>query len=749
MCGFAGIISFSGPLDRGASALLGAMGQQIHHRGPDDEQILIKDQVGIVFKRLSIVDLGGGYQPFSNEDASVFLVTNGEIYNHHELRKLLRQPHTFQGDSDCEVLLHLYEEQGMDMLAQVNGMFSFLLYDARKQQVFFGRDRLGIKPLYYAPTATGMLVASEMKALWVHPDCPTEIDWMAYWSNSGFNFNPQIPSFFQGIEHLKGGAYMQVDLQAKKYDTHTYWSGMALSQQEREPDTRTLGEISEEYVGLLEDAVKIRLMSDVELGCFLSGGIDSVSVAAFASQEQSFHTFSVLSQSTFSNGDAEMAHLSSKNLGLPNHQVKYPHHGLPITPSDWKHILWHCEMPRCEVEQLYKFYLHRYAKQNRPGLKVILLGQGSDEFNGGYSMHMAGYHGRPRGMEANWDTFEKCLRNHEKENLVRHAPHSALHFASTVHNTQFLKHSGSDLPFAQHPFQFYWWRSFYSLQTYNLWHEDRTSMANNMESRVPFLDHRLVEFSLKMPPDRYRELFWDKQILRKGMESRVGDILAQRKKGLFYHGKDERYSNRMMFQIFAQDNFRLLQEAVEESPKLQEVLDRDAIYRGFQAIANDPEHSKINSLLPILNMGLLQGMAERASVQSFLSVDDSPLKLTEDTPLQEYEIADWETQLESLRVELALSERTINTNNVLRFSNHVYLLKSHHQEGVWKIEIDSELTYLLEEEEMPHWIRFLQEVDGERTIAELLTATGLSMGQVRKSMEEALDYKVLQLSLDE
>ncbi|MEL6535159.1 MAG: asparagine synthase (glutamine-hydrolyzing) [Bacteroidota bacterium] len=745
MCGFASIISLTDPLSKTVEPLLGVMGQQIHHRGPDDEQILVKDRVGIVFKRLSIVDLGGGYQPFANEDGTIHLVTNGEIYNHQELRKLLREPHTFQGSSDCEVLLHLYEEQGMDMLEHVNGMFSFLLYDSRTQRVVFGRDRLGIKPLFYAPTANGILVASEMKALWVHPDCPTELDWLAYWENRGFNFNTQVPSYFKGITCVPAGSFVEVDINRREHQTKTYWSGLDKSLQEQEPDTRPLEEISEEYVGLLQDAVKIRLMADVELGCFLSGGIDSVAVAAFAGREQSFPTFSVLSQSTFSNGDAKMAHRAAQELSLPNYQVQYPHHGLPITPADWKHILWHCEMPQCEVEQLYKYYLHRYAKQAQPDMKVILLGQGSDEFNGGYSPYMAEYHGGTRGLPIDWNTFELCLRNHEKENLVRHASHPALHFASTVHNTPFLKDAGSFLPFSKQPFHFYWWRSLYSLQAYNLWHEDRTSMANHMESRVPFLDHRLVEFTLKMPPQRYHELFWDKQILRRGMQAEVGDLLAQREKVLFYHGKDERYSNRMMFQLFAQDNFRLLQEAVEGSPKLADVLDRDTIYRGFQNIAQDPEHSKITSLLPILNMGLLQSMAERASDQPFPTVDDSPLKLTRESPLQEYEVADWQAQEEDIRVALALSQREIHAESVLRFSNEVYLLKSHSQPGIWKIEVDSELAYYLEEDELPDWIRFLQEVDGVRSIAELLSVTDLTMGQVRKSMEEALDYKVLEI----
>ena len=388
MCGLAGILKKNGEISPEIEPILRTMGNQIAYRGPDDEQIFINDSFGGVFRRLSIVDVAGGRQPLFNEDGSLMLMVNGEIYNHHDLKSRLKEPHQFRTQSDCEIILHLYEEKGEDFLSDLNGMFALVLWDKKKQRLILARDRLGIKPLYYTESNQRLLFGSEIKALLAYPDCPREFDWVEALSHQHQRMSPDnsLPSFFKDINYLPAGSLLIADVPANNITVKRYWHLTPLSDEEYALDTRTEQEMIAGYGELLADSVKLRLMADVEVGLFLSGGIDSVSVAALASPHQKLHTFSVLSQSTFQNGDARAGHIAAKYLGMPNHQLLYSWHDNPFTPEHWKALLWLCETPLCNAEHLYKYHLHRYAKNLRPALKVILLGQGSDEFNGGYSV---------------------------------------------------------------------------------------------------------------------------------------------------------------------------------------------------------------------------------------------------------------------------------------------------------------------------------------------------------------------------
>ena len=325
MCGFAGVLKREGIMGQEIEPILRAMGQQIAHRGPDDKQLYCDEAVGLTFHRLSIVDVQQGRQPLENEDGSLVLVVNGEIYNHQALKSQLKSAHHFGSQSDCEVILHLYEEMGLDFLKHLNGMFALLLWDKRAKILIAARDRLGIKPLYYTISKERILFGSEIKALFAYPDCPRVFDWKQALSDS--LYTPYsiagLTSFFEGIEYLPGGSFLMVDLASDNITVQPYWQLAPLSEEAYAADQRTEEQIIEGYRELLADAVKMRLMADVEVGLFLSGGIDSVSVAAFAAQELPLQTFSVLSQSTFQNGDARAGHLAAQHFGLPNHQVLF------------------------------------------------------------------------------------------------------------------------------------------------------------------------------------------------------------------------------------------------------------------------------------------------------------------------------------------------------------------------------------------------------------------------------------------
>lgn len=388
MCGIAGIVHLDGsPFDPGVDGeRLAGMAGAMHHRGPDERSVMSWRNVGMAFNRLSIVDLANGRQPFDTPDARVSAVVNGEIYNHGELRRAF-EPGSFRSGSDCEVLPRLYQARGRAMFDEVNGMFAMALLDRERRCLWLARDRLGIKPMFYCRTGDGrsLLFASELKGLFAHPGAPRDFDWEAALGRQRTLDlrGRQLPSYFRGIERVPAGSVVEVDLAGGGWETFSYW-GVEVAGRDGESGDGREADFVEEYGALLADSVVKRTMGDVPFGVFLSGGIDSAAVTAFAAGAgKDFPTFSTMSRSTIGNGDAESAAAVAGHLGLANRQVFFDCERSGIGPEDWRRILWHCEMFDVGREQLYKYSLHQFAKAEYPELKIILLGQGSDEFAGG------------------------------------------------------------------------------------------------------------------------------------------------------------------------------------------------------------------------------------------------------------------------------------------------------------------------------------------------------------------------------
>ncbi len=307
-------------------------------------------------------------------------------------------------------------------------------------------------------------------------------------------------------------------------------------------------------------------MADVPCGVFLSGGIDSVAVAYFASKHETLHTFSVLSQSTLTNGDAPTAHAAAKAFGLPNHMVLFDWRTLDVSPSLWRTILWKVETPIAGAEQFYKYLLHTHARERVPGLKVMLLGSGSDEFNGGYSKAVFN-----SVKDPSWHTFELTLEAYERESLLQQS--GAWNAYANVRIGEHPLISQDFLAQLAHQRRYetpwYGYRDMYRrlMQMYQLWHEDRTSAANGIEARVPFLDHRLVELTYGVPAALHQDLFWDKTILREALAGSISDQFCQRPKTPFFVGEDLRYTRRLLYNLLCADGQALLEEAIDEGAR--------------------------------------------------------------------------------------------------------------------------------------------------------------------------------------
>lgn len=744
MCGFAGIVELGGrdvgPKDQ---RHLAAMGRAIAYRGPDDDAILRSGPFGVAFRRLSIVDVEGGQQPFVADDGDLVVVANGEIYNHAALRKTLRGKPRFASDSDCEVILHLYRERGLALLDELVGMYAFAIWDRKKKRVVLARDRFGIKPLFYA-TPEGplgrLLFGSEVKAVLAHPACPRAFDWDAALADPWLAEEPASswadpPSYFRGVEHLPAGHVVEIDLRKGTVARRRYWAPPIGAKGAAADRARADAQWIEGYRERLAEAVDLCLMSDVEVGVFLSGGVDSAIVSALAARRGPLHTFTVLGASTLGNGDAAAAHALAQQLDVPNHQVVFDWRRERFTPEHWLQLLWLCETPYAGPEQLYKFHLHRYAKEARPELKVILTGQGSDEWNGGYSTLFSSKPG------PGWAGFVDATARMLDAGLVRAGapllgPWQA-RFQTPVFTEGFLRARAAGAPPAD-PYASYLWSKFRDLQVYNLWHEDRTAAGNGIESRVPFLDHRLVEWVLRVPEARHDALLWDKKILREAVKPLLPRGFAKREKVPFFHGRDVRDTHRMMMGILGAKRGALLEEAFGSFGGAAEVLAPHALRGILDEAAQDPEANDATMVLRLTNMALLDRLARQQDV------DGAP---SERIPtLRAEPIEDWEAAAPGLAVRFA-AHAPVGPKSVLAFQDGVSMVRTDTASSAreWTVVIGDRMAFELDPAEVGPWIEVLRLIDGETPLAKLLARANVHEADIRKHVEEALAFDVIRI----
>ena len=381
MCGIAGIID-PGMSSAEIRSALQRMADAIWHRGPDEGGYLVRDGVGLAIRRLSIIDVAGGHQPLGNEDGQVQVVLNGEIYNYLDLRsELAGRGHIFRTSSDTEVIAHLYEERGTDCLTALRGMFGVAVWAQRTQRLLLGRDRLGKKPLFYAQQGARLVFGSEIKAILAavpelaDPDPEAVVPYFRH----GFISEPR--TMFRGIRKLPAAHWLTY--QNGAVTTGRYWH---LNFQESDRASRPVGEIVEELDALLAESVGIRLMSEVPLGVFLSGGLDSSAVVAYA------HKAGLRPLKTFTIGFDRPEWDESSDAQIVADHFKTDHHVLRLSEADLKahlpetvvSLVRHFDEPFGDSSSLPTYYVSKLARQH---VTVILSGDGGDELFLGYTSH--------------------------------------------------------------------------------------------------------------------------------------------------------------------------------------------------------------------------------------------------------------------------------------------------------------------------------------------------------------------------
>lgn len=564
MCGICGILNLRENRLRGEE--LAAMSSALRHRGPDDQGSFHSGPVALGFQRLSIVDLSGGHQPMCNEDRTVWIVFNGEIYNHADLRPGLKDlGHCFASNSDTETILHLYEEYGDDCVSHLRGMFAFAIWDARRSRLFCARDRLGIKPFYYATTGGRFAFASEIKALFELRDFKARLNRRALPEFFTFGYLSAQETLYQNVHKLLPGHRLCIDLTEENPQPRVtqYWDLQKLPPEHSRGEAQCISQFRE----LFTETVRSHLMSDVPLGVFLSGGLDSSAIASVMAslKKEPIQTFSVgYAENQYS--ELPYGRAVAKHIGAEYNEVI-------LGPEDFftslPRLIWHEDEPLVWPSSVALFFVSRLASEK---VKVVLTGEGGDELFAGYMKYRVAlwnlrggplyrafvphfvrqtvrkalssdlgpdwllrklrhsflYH--PEGFEQIYfDNFYAAFPQQEQPQLFDNALNDELRGVNAYSNSmQYFPSNGlngnalNDLLYMD-------------IKTYLvelLMKQDQMSMAASIESRVPFLDHKLVEFAAGLPA-RYKLRFSSgKYLIRKAMARDLPpEVLRRNKKG--------------------------------------------------------------------------------------------------------------------------------------------------------------------------------------------------------------------------
>jgi asparagine synthase (glutamine-hydrolysing) len=531
----------------------------LRHRGPDGSGEYRSGPVGLGHRRLSIIDLNTGNQPMSNEDGTVWVVYNGEIYNFSELRTDLQaRGHKFKSATDTEVIVHSYEELGVECVARLRGMFAFALWDEHKQSLLLARDRVGIKPIYYTDTGRALVFASEIKALLADSSVSRRINVNAIDRFLTYGYLPGNETLFEGIYKLGPGHYLTVC--NGRTTVRQYWD----LRFDPSPHWKNFNETIEALQELLRCSVKDHLISDVPIGVLLSGGVDSTGVLRYAVEETNnpIHTFTIGFDGAEFSDERPYARMAAQRYGTV-------HQDITMTAGDFRDFLpkyvWHMEEPVFEPPAIALYFVAHLARES--SVKVLLSGEGGDEAFGGYQNYrnflllegLKSAFGPARGLlrfglqvlgKAGWQRvgrYSSLVDPPLQEYYLSRTetPYTAFnrlkHSLYTKDFADALVDRASDKPtrrlFEQINGQSLLNRMLYIdtktwLPDDLLVKADKMTMATSVELRVPLLDYQILEFAASLPP-RFKVRGWSmKRILKAALEESVpGDILKRKKTG--------------------------------------------------------------------------------------------------------------------------------------------------------------------------------------------------------------------------
>ncbi|NOZ48407.1 MAG: asparagine synthase (glutamine-hydrolyzing) [Chlorobi bacterium] len=562
MCGIAGFYQHNDNTDNKINTLRNML-TRIKHRGPDESGIYLSHKAGLGSVRLSIIDLSTGTMPLSNFDESLWIVFNGEIFNYIELKEeLINKNHTFRTNSDTEVVVHLYEEYGPEFLKKLNGQFAIAIWDKNKQELFLARDRVGIRPLFYTQVGKSFVFASEIKSLIEFPGVNFKISpkalsqYFTFWTSLSPN------TVFEGIFEVTPGHYLKINSNSIK--DKIYWELPVYKP--KEYYKINIDEATKKFTTIFNDAIKIRLRADVQVGAYLSGGLDSC-ITTSSIKEVSSNNLK-----TFSIGFADKEFDESSYQKMAVDYFKTEHEsiecGFEDIANEFTNVIWHTETPILRTSPAPMSLLAKVVKDNN--LKVVITGEGADELCGGYNIFKESkirlfWSKQPKSNlrplllkklypyipmmktanitalklffgykleETNSPIYSHLLRWNNTSRIVRYLSKDYKKRLDNYKPIEELekvlekKLEGINLLSRAQWIEIHLFMSGYLLSSQG----DRMTMANSVEGRYPFLDHRIIDFCMKLHPDIKINGLNEKFILKKMMNGKLPTQILNRPK---------------------------------------------------------------------------------------------------------------------------------------------------------------------------------------------------------------------------
>ncbi len=670
------------------------------------------------------LSISGSFQQY--EDAGTRLLLYGEVYNTSEIAALLSVPPT----ENTAALIHtLVTTKGIDAIKNVNGQFIIFFYDSVQNKVSIVNDHMGVQQLLYHFCDGLLLFGSEVKFLLTHPECPGGIDW-----ESGLK-RPQphtvlgsyksYNTWFNGIQLMPEGSILEIDLKTGNMSARPYWRP-----QDTKPspaDARTAAEVMEEYIALLEDAIKIRMTGDGMTHSLMSGGLDSSAICGLAAKNGPLETFSIINQTTVLEGTTSFCHTMAEELNFKNAQFLVPYHELCFNAALWKQRVWRAESPVNHTDSLTKTMLHYGIRKYAPEVTSLLTGTGSDQLNGGLVHYIVPDAGT--GAD-NWDNFRDAIVDTEYKLQINRDEEQLWQMRKLV-NTDYLSQV-SGIATEQNAWQVYIDGATHSEAFSLLWDEQRASASHGHITRYPFLDYRIVEFTAAIPPHLHKHLFYDKQILRVPSRAFLPQYIVDKPKKPYelpeYDFRAE------LFNHLTQDNEQsLFTAAFGDINVPHPVINKKQLYTRILAMREKPEIMELQNIMHIINLALLEQLADKDErALDYESTLETPMHVKFDDP---------ETALSFLRKRLGALTTDELIDRPLKFGENCSLLLDT-QSNKYYLSKRNNLTYELDDDNAD-WKKFLMNIDNKSTTRQILEKAGIVYSDVEEFFMISLKEQIL------
>lgn len=656
------------------------------------------------------------------------LCFSGEVYNIEELASYINVIPINNCDH-ARLILELILKKGIAAIERVNGQFLIVYYNKQEKKVFIINDHLGISQLFYYTHKDFLLFGSALNFLLAHPRCPKEIEWETSLKRPTpdqvlFN-NRSYKTWFRNIQLLPPASIFTVNLSTTDYKIESYWKERTRRSHDNDPDSRTLVSVTEEYIALLEDAVRLRAAGNEKCYALLSGGLDSSVIAALASKHKPVETFSIITQLTWAEGTTTTCNNLSGDLQIRNSQFLIPVHELFFNYELAKKRIWRTESPVNHTDAFTKTLLHYAIKKVKPEVSCLLTGTGSDQLNGGLARWIVD---DTELKEDKWEAFYRAIKDVENQKLVLREDEALWNRRNYINRNYLAQLSGNKVE--ENAWMFYVESALHT-QAYSLvWDEVRASAYHGHKTRFPFLDFRFLPFIASIPPRLQKDLFFDKAILRNGARNLLPDYVIEKPKIAKINPDCDLHFKLFNF-LTGEEPAKIVEDSLGPMDQPHPVINKQELVRGIKRLQQQPRLSEWFDVMHIINLGFLAQLPFKT--ESDMDIESSMIEVLE-------VLFDEEGKTTVLLAErLSLKKEQIDLKKPLLFADDACLLQDLVNDKYF-LSRDNVLLYELEE---PPWIWFLKAIDNQKNSEEILNELAILYTTIEEYLHTAIKEKIL------